>query len=357
MAILIVALIAYRTGFFKKLKEKRAKQEAEEEEKRLRMEKRARLKEAKRREELLRQKTVELLKRAAPGLAQRSVMAAGQEIWYLEGGAKSDLPTVLLLHGFGGEKENWAPLAKRLAKRQWHVIAPDLPGFGQNVKDDTQSYDVTTQAKRIRAFARKLGLGNLHLVGCSVGATIAATYAYGSPEEAASLTLIEPFGVRVPYQSELDELLATDHNPLVIADPQAYGNLVSFLYARPPEVPPALVKHRAEMAAENRLLYLKIWKESREGDREYLLDLLLPELQVRTLVLLGAKSRVIHRATADVIGTMMPNSAITAVLEDCGHFLMAERPKETEMHIIRFLAAVSGTQPVQLAQPAQPPSA
>ncbi|MEE8526006.1 MAG: alpha/beta hydrolase, partial [Thermoanaerobaculia bacterium] len=107
-------------------------------------------------------------------------------------------------------------------------------------------------------------------------------------------------------------------------------------------------KHRAEMMAENRVLYLKIWKETREGDRAYLLDLLLPELQVRTLALLGAKSRVVHGATADVIRAMMPNSAITAVLDDCGHFLMVERPEETERHITGFLAAVSG---VQAAEP------
>jgi pimeloyl-ACP methyl ester carboxylesterase len=340
MAILLAGLIAYRTGYFRKLKEKRQQQEEEAEKKRRREEKRARLQETKRREELLRQKTAELLKRASPGLVQRSTTAAGQEIWYLEGGAKSDLPSVLLLHGFAGDKETWAPVAARLARQQWHVVVPDLPGFGQNAKDDKPSYDVTTQAKRIKAFVHRLGLGNLHLAGCSLGATIAATYAYGSPEDVASLTLVEPFGVRVPYQSELDEMLAEDRNPLIVANPQAYDNLQSFLYATLPEMPPALVKYRADLAAENRVLYLKIWKETREGDRANLLDLLLPELKVPALVLLGAKSRVVHGATADAIRAMKP--VTTAVLESCGHFLMDECPEETEKHIARFLTTVSG---------------
>jgi pimeloyl-ACP methyl ester carboxylesterase len=352
MAILIAALVAYRSGFFKKLKEKRGQREAEEKQKLRREQKRARIQEAKRREELQRQKTVELLKRASPGLLQRSAMVGGQEIWYLEGGARGELPSVVLLHGFAGDKETWAPVAARLARRQWHVVVPDLPGFGQNSKDDKPSYDVTTQAKRVRAFARKIGLDRVHLVGCSMGATIAATCAYGAADEVASLVLVEPFGLRLPYQSELDEMLAEDRNPLIIANPQAYDNLLSYLYAEPPELAPGLAQYRAAVAAANRVLYLKIWKETREGDRANLLDLLLPELKVRTLLLLGSKSRLVHGATADAIRAMRPGST-SLVIDGCGHFLMEERPEEAEKHIARFLTAVSG---VPADPPAGPPA-
>ena len=69
-----------------------------------------------------------------------------------------------------------------------------------------------------------------HLVGHSVGGSIAAAVAYGASQEVASLTLIEPFGVRVPYQSKLDEILAQERNPMVIATPTAYDNLLGFVF-------------------------------------------------------------------------------------------------------------------------------
>ena len=155
----------------------------------------------------------------------------------------------------------------------------------------------------------------------------------------ASLTLIEPFGLRVPYESELDEMLAHERNPMVIATPMAYDNLLGFVFHQPPQMPPALKKHRAEQAAENRVFYLKMWKEIWEGERAKLLDLLLPEIKTKTLIIQGAQSQVVHPATPGVAEGMM-NDARSAVIEDCGHFPMVEQPRATADHILEFFKTI-----------------
>ncbi len=348
-AIVFITWIAVRNGWLKKFKESRKKKAAAEVQRQRQEAKHARIQQARERRKLERRKTAEILVRAAPGLRQKSVTAAGQEIWYLEEG-RTDAPTVLLLHGFAGAKEDWVEVARRLVVAGLRVVTPDLPGFGQNRIDPDRSYDVTTQVKSIRAFIQQLGLGKLHLAGCSLGAAVAAGYAYAAAADTASLTLIEPFGVRVPYPSELDQMLEQGRNPLVIANPQAYDNLLGFLHTTVPDLPPGLKQHRAEQAAENRVFYLKMWKEVRHGERAHLLDLLLPEIKVPTLVLLGGDSKVIHGATADVIRAMMPDRARTAVIEGCGHFPMVERPAETAEHLLELLglarpAAGSGDRP------------
>lgn len=340
-AILLAIYIIHRYGIIGKMKERQAKQQAEAEAAARRKELREQRRQERARQERQQQQTAELLKLAAPGLTPRTIRAADSEVYYLEGGARSDRPAVLMLHGFAGEKENWAALAGNLVQVGWHVVAPDLAGFGQSSKDPNQAYDVTTQAKRVRALIQRLELARVHLVGCSMGGTIAAACAYGAPDEVASLTLIEPFGVRLPYQSELDELLAQGVNPLVIADPQAYESLRSFLYARPPEMPAALLAYYAEQAAQHRAFFLKVWMEVREGERAHLLDLLLPEIKVRTLAFLAAQSRVLHGATADVLRTMNPDVVTTVVLEGCGHFLMVEQPNETAQHLVEFFDLVA----------------
>lgn len=342
--ILILLVLARRMGFFKWLKEHRQQKAKDRVEQQRREEVRQRRQEARDREEQQRQRTAEILRRSAPGFQHKAVKAAGQGIWYLEGGPP-EAPAVLLLHGFAGEKEDWAAFGSHLARQGHRVVAPDLPGFGQNEPDPNGSYDVTSQAKRIRAFIHQLDLHGFHLVGCSMGGTIAAACAYASPEKVLSLTLIEPFGVRVPYQSELDQLLAQGRNPMVIATPAAYDNLLRFVHVMPPAMPPALKQHRAEQAAENRVFYLKVWKEVRQGERAHILDLLLPELTVKTLVILGAKSRVVHGATAEAIGAVTQGKARTLVMEECGHFPMVEQPNETAEQVLKWLAEAPGPAP------------
>ena len=335
VAICVILLVLKRSGFFEWMKEKsekKARQAAKEEKKAQIQEQRRRAAERRDRKEL---QTAEILRQSVQvqGLGQKSVEVAGLDLWYLDSG-KRDGPTALLLHGFGGDKENWAAFASPLLEKGFRVVAPDLPGCGQNAKKE-MSFDVTQQTKRIRAFARTLGLSGLHLVGCSMGGTIAAAWAYGAPTEIRSLTLIEPFGIGVPYSSELDEWLKQDRNPLVIATPAAYDNLLGFLYAQPPEMSEKLKGHRAEQTAMHRSHYVKMWQEVYQGERAKLLDLLLPELKVPALLLLGAKSRVVHPGTAQAAETLLPGIR-TAVLEDAGHFAMVDQAPAAAAHFLAF---------------------
>ena len=246
---------------------------------------------------------------------------------------------MLLLHGFAGAKEDWVEVGKLLIAEGYRLVAPDLPGFGQNTVYADLAHDVTSQAKRIRAFGQKIGLKDFHLVGHSVGGSIAAAVTYAAPQDIRSLTLIEPFGVGVPYKSELDNLLAQDRNPMVVATPEAYDNLLGFIYHQPPQLPADLKKLKAEQAAENRGFYLKVWKEIREGERANLLDLLLPVIKLRALVIMGEQSQVVHPATAGIIEAMMPDSR-SSLIENCGHFPMVEKPAETAQRMLQFLKSL-----------------
>lgn len=347
IAIIIVCfllLLAKRSDLLGKLREKKKKKERQEAQQRRREQRKEQRQQAQERQAKKKAQTTEILKRGLGRLQQKSLQAAGQEIFYLEGGARPDARPVLLLHGFGGDKENWGKVGQLLIGEGCHLVAPDLPGFGQNVKHPELSYDVTTQTKRVRAFVNKAGLKGFHLVGHSVGGSIAAAIAYSAAKDVASLTLIEPFGVRVPYDSELDKMLVHERNPMVIATPMAYDNLLGFVFHQPPDMPPALKKLRAEQAAENRVHYLKVWKEIREGERANLLDLLLPEVKAKTLVIQGAQSQVIHPATPGVIEAMMTD-ARSATIEACGHFPMLEQPRATADHLLRFFKTIPPAAP------------
>lgn len=336
--VLLVFLVAWRGGLKERWKESKQKRRQEEEDKAKVEAKTAARAKAQRQEAARVRRTSQILKLDLEGLEQKSVEVTGRRLWYLEGGIANPGATVLLLHGFAGQKEDWNAFSAPLLHRRLHVVAPDLPGFGQNDKVEDQNYEVTAQAKWIRAFVKALDLGRFHLVGSSLGGAIAAAYCYAAPDQVSSLALIEPFGVRVPYESELDRYLSRGINPLTVATPEAFDNLLAFLHETVPAIPEPVRRHRAREAVLHRDFYLKMWPSIRGGERAHLLDLLLPEIKKNVLVIQGQKSQVIHPATVEAVKTMVRDAA-SVVIPDCGHLPAVERPEETARHFLRFIGA------------------
>jgi abhydrolase domain-containing protein 6 len=149
--------------------------------------------------------------RSAGGLEQRGIDVNGLHIEYLEGGKGDPL---VLLHGFGANKDNWTRIGKHLTP-YFRVIAPDLPGFGQSSADPDGDYTIGIQAERVKAFVRTLGIKSFHLGGNSMGGNIAGVYAARYPEDLKSLLLVSPAGVASAEPSEMFRLLKEGKsNPL-----------------------------------------------------------------------------------------------------------------------------------------------
>src|SRR5262245_34551116 len=103
----------------------------------------------------------QLVDRSRAGLSEKSLRVDDLDIRYYEGGPEK-AQAVLLVHGFGADKNNWPRFARYLTER-YHVIAVDLPGFGESSRPENISYDVGSQAERLFSFTRALGIGRLHL--------------------------------------------------------------------------------------------------------------------------------------------------------------------------------------------------
>src|SRR5215467_13473074 len=73
--------------------------------------------------------------------AYQRIVADDVEIFYREAGLP-ERPVVLLLHGFPSSSHMFRGLIPLLAER-YHVVAPDLPGFGQSAMPDRGNYQYT----------------------------------------------------------------------------------------------------------------------------------------------------------------------------------------------------------------------
>ncbi len=134
------------------------------------------------------------MERSSGGLSQHGIDVDGMHFEYLEGGQGDVL---VLIHGFGGNKDNWTRIAKYLTPH-FRVIAPDLPGFGQSTRGPNGDYTIGAQVKRVRAFVRALGIESFHIGGNSMGGNISGAFAARYPEDLKSLWLLARAALPLP---------------------------------------------------------------------------------------------------------------------------------------------------------------
>jgi pimeloyl-ACP methyl ester carboxylesterase len=99
---------------------------------------------------------------------------------------------LLLLHGLGGTKASFLPTAGALAPRGRHVIAADLPGFGDSVKPIAARYDPKFFPRAVIALMDAMGLERTDLVGHSLGGRVALEVVMHAPERFGRVVLMTP---------------------------------------------------------------------------------------------------------------------------------------------------------------------
>lgn len=138
--------------------------------------------------------TISTLTQSTPEIHERRMILHGRRISYLECGAESGGPTVVLVHGLASNKGTWADVLPLLG-RHARVIAPDLLGSGDSDKPACADYSVGAHAARLRDMLNALRIGQVGIVGHSYGGGVAMTFAYQFPERTERLALIGSGGL------------------------------------------------------------------------------------------------------------------------------------------------------------------
>ena len=127
---------------------------------------------------------------AAGGPPVETADVGGRKISYAGTGQDGDV--VLLVHGYGGDRNSWLFLQEPLAAR-YRVYALDLPGHGTSSKDVGDG-SVGLLADAVVGVLDAIGTGRAHLVGHSLGGAVAVAATARDPRRISSLTLIAPSG-------------------------------------------------------------------------------------------------------------------------------------------------------------------
>lgn len=271
--------------------------------------------------------------RRLAGLERKEItLAGGLRYVYLEGGQGAPL---LLLHGFGANKDNFTRVAKYLTPH-FRVIIPDHAGFGESAKPPQADYGPRAQAERLRTFARALGVSKLHLGGNSMGGHIALTYAALYPNEVESLWLLSAAGVWSAPPSELRKRMTdTGENPLLVQDEDDFAQLVAMVTAKPLMIPRPFLDVVAQERIKNYALEERVFKQlAADSVEERIRGLAVP-----TLIVWGQQDRVLHPGTAGILQMLLIKSEVV-MMQGVGHVPMLEQPERSALDYLRFRATL-----------------
>jgi len=250
-------------------------------------------------------------------------------------------PTLLLVHGFGGAKEDFADQVEALAAR-YHVVTFDHRGHGESDgPSDASAYSLDRLAADTVAVADAVGAEQFRLLGHSMGGMIARRIVLAHPQRVEALVLMDTSPGPVPgIDGELLEMGA------VIALNEGMPELKRIMDEFQPLGTPAYEKLMAERPGYREfndrkwetlspMMWATMGREIRDQPDQLAA---LAAVTRPTLVIVGVQDEPfvdVSRAMADTIA-----GAELVVIPDAGHSPQFENPDAWLTALERFLARV-----------------
>ncbi|MDQ0124221.1 pimeloyl-ACP methyl ester carboxylesterase [Pseudomonas lini] len=260
---------------------------------------------------------------------------AGDSTWsYYEG--KRNGPTLLLVHGFSSNKNVWRKIAKDLSAR-FHVIIPDLPGWGESTRIAGESYDIDAQATRLNAFMLALDLHDVILVGHSMGGAIVGVHAAEKPDRIARLVLISPLGLSF-VENDYVRALNAGNNPFIYDDRAGVERASRLVYLDPPEMSDQQVERAIAINRAQRTFIESTRAQIRPPSQRLALDHRLTQLTMPVLGIGCREDKVVDISVLETLQNGLSSDHVkrAVTLEGCNHLPMIERSVATGQLLTDF---------------------
>ncbi len=247
---------------------------------------------------------------------------------------------LVFVHGFGTEAAvNWHAQLPA-ARRQYRVVAPDLPGFGASAPM-AGDHSIARQVACLRELLDALDLSRVRLVGHSMGGWISLAFAAEHPERVARLVLVGAAGLR--FDPDLGMRAA-----LLPESVDDVRRLIAANFRRPPRLPRFVLRDvlRDCRRAPHRT---EILERLVSGDE--FVDARLARVSAPTLLIWGAADPLIPLAVGERLAAGLADAELV-VFHDCAHSPNVEQPRRFNRVLLEFLAgeaAVDDERPAAVA--------
>lgn len=254
-------------------------------------------------------------------------------------------PDVVLVHGLGGFAESWRRTLEALAGRA-RLWAVDLPGFGCSAKPRTR-YGLGYFSRALHGFLDAVGIGNVSVVGHSLGAAVAVTHALTHPARVERLALlagiVPGFGYRMSWIYRVLALQGVGEVLALCGRPSVYRAALARCFASPSreEIEFLVETHYARRTGlDARAAYLAT---VRHVSADFVAH---GEAYRRALATLDAPVLLIHGRQDPVVAPVHCTSVAEGLsrasvrwLDACGHFPHIECAAAVNAWLAEFLVA------------------
>lgn len=251
----------------------------------------------------------------------------GNKIRYLESGESEK--TLVLVHGLGASAERWNDVIPKFAKH-YHVIVPDLIGFGYSDKP-VVDYTPDFFSAFLGKFFDSLEITRPSLIGSSLGGHVAAEYASANPKNLEKLILVSPAGTMKQSTPALDAYIMAALYP----NEQSAKNAFEMMESSGNEVDGRIVHGFIErMQLPNaKLAFMSTVLGLKNS------DIITPKLhmiQSPTLIVWGSKDPVIPIQQAEHFVSYISNCRFYK-MDGCGHTPYVQEPDKFSSIVLDFL--------------------
>jgi pimeloyl-ACP methyl ester carboxylesterase len=263
----------------------------------------------------------------------------GKRVNYVDLGS-GDEPPIVFVHGLGGSWQNWLENLPRAATER-RALALDLPGFGQSDMPD-DDISIPGYGRCVDQFCERLGLGEVALVGNSMGGFIAAEVSIQRPERVARLMLVSAAGLSItnlrrrPVETWGRVVAAVGtwgaaHVRAMIVRPRLRHAALGYVVRHPTRLAPDLCWEI--MSATGRPGFM----DALEALLDYDFRDRLGDIRAPTLIVWGSDDMLVPVKDASEFERLIPD-ARKVIFEDTGHVAMLERPETFNRCMMEFVA-------------------
>ncbi|MCK0163336.1 alpha/beta hydrolase [Marinobacter sp. S6332] len=271
--------------------------------------------------------------RSAAGLEADNITVGDLEIAYLRNAEANNGDTIVLVHGFGANKDNWTRMARELTDN-FNVYAIDLPGHGESSKPLDLGYRFEQQVAHLASILEALGINEMHMMGNSMGGGITALYTATYPEQVKTAVLFDPAGI-LDYENEMVSMVLAGDNPLIPSKPGDFDRLMDFAMADQPFIPwpiPGVLEEKAIANEEvNKVIFAAIKEVGFTSDFRNA----IAKIEDPVLIVWGKEDRILDYRNGAVFQQTIPGSQLE-ILEGIGHAPMIEAPEESARLFLEF---------------------
>ena len=222
-------------------------------------------------------------------------------------------PSMVYLHGADGAALI-APFMTKLSE-QYDLLVPEHPGYGQSEEIDWLE-NIHDLAYFYLDLFDHLKLGEIHLVGSSIGGWLAMEIAVRNPERIRSMTLVGPAGIRAPG-AQPGDIFLWSHEQLV-ANLFHSRAIVERVLALP------VTEADQDIRLKNRHTTALLAWEPRLHDPHLAKWIHRANMPVR--IVWGAQDKVMPLAWGQKLVELMPHASLQ-VFDQCGHLPQIEYPE------------------------------